>query len=216
MFDVGCRTFTTLDLVDEYQKPVLTQQSILITIQIRRITLQQLLRLVSRIALSQPFSTRQLHNFGILRRFVYRNEERWLSVYFWFLFFHAYIFQEALVSSYDTAEGTESIDADRSKVVETLESLSIFGNPLDHIIITMPSRDRTSEFRATAKSYEVSFFIKLLKISFYFETFTFKTCYSGFTSTFGRDEYIDFCETRNTLRTEKRNTNHLLIFLKTF
>lgn len=63
--------------------------------------------------------------------------------------------QEALVSSYDTAEGTESIDADRSKVVETLESLSIFGNPLDHIIITMPSRDRTSEFRATAKSYEM-------------------------------------------------------------
>ncbi|CAP39731.2 Protein CBR-SYX-5 [Caenorhabditis briggsae] len=63
--------------------------------------------------------------------------------------------QEALASSYDTAEGQEAVDADRLKVAETLESLTIFGSPLDHIIITMPSRDRTSEFRATAKSYEM-------------------------------------------------------------
>ncbi|CAI2353864.1 unnamed protein product [Caenorhabditis sp. 36 PRJEB53466] len=63
--------------------------------------------------------------------------------------------QEALASTYDTPEGVEAADSDRSKFAETLETLSICGSPLDQIVITMPSRDRTSEFRATAKSFEM-------------------------------------------------------------
>uniref|UniRef100_A0A8R1DN96 t-SNARE coiled-coil homology domain-containing protein n=1 Tax=Caenorhabditis japonica TaxID=281687 RepID=A0A8R1DN96_CAEJA len=62
--------------------------------------------------------------------------------------------QEALASTYETEENANN-NVGNDRYSEALDSLSIYGSPLDHIVITMPSRDRTSEFKATAKSFEM-------------------------------------------------------------
>ncbi|PAV80639.1 hypothetical protein WR25_21521 [Diploscapter pachys] len=71
--------------------------------------------------------------------------------------------QEAFSSiplpSYPSANSFYPPTTDFERFVEppepVLPEFSVFGNPIDLISFTMPSRDRTAEFRTTAKSYEM-------------------------------------------------------------
>ncbi|CAB3398290.1 unnamed protein product [Caenorhabditis bovis] len=62
--------------------------------------------------------------------------------------------QEALSPTFEENPTVETLD-NFSNTTEALECLSINGSRYDQIIITMPSRDRTSEFKMTAKSIEM-------------------------------------------------------------
>ncbi|CAI5450884.1 unnamed protein product [Caenorhabditis angaria] len=76
--------------------------------------------------------------------------------------------QEALASTYDTSsyppsaayssltgDDYSTAAADEKENLQVLDKLGICGSPYDLINFTMPSRDRTSEFRMTAKSFEM-------------------------------------------------------------